>query len=108
MNPQPSNVVRFAPRNRHAYLNYGVYDVLRDVPSAAKAGLVLQQRGVYLLGQLVQMTEEELLSVPSIDAPAIEGMKDRLGKIDFGFGMRIPSWNRNFRDFLAGRCLTRA
>jgi hypothetical protein len=99
--PIPPSLVRLAPKYRHAYLDYGVYDTFRDLPRLAGAALNIENRGVYVLGQLVQMSEEKVRAFPFMSDTILADMKKHLAIIDFGFGMRIPSWNEKVRGLVA-------
>jgi hypothetical protein len=96
MKSESSSVVSLAPRACHAYLDYGVYDSFRDT-RAAKAALRLQGNGIWLIGQLVQLSESEVCSVPGVDDAALQAMKQRLATINLGFDTRVPTWNRRRR-----------
>jgi hypothetical protein len=100
-NARPQAFVRLAPRSSHIYLDYGVYDTFRDVPRAAKAARKLEANRIYVLGQLVQLTEDQIREFHFIDNETIEVMKRHLATIKFSFGMRIPSWYSEFKNFLA-------
>jgi len=96
-----ATVLRIAPRRRYAYLDYGVYDVFRDLPLAAGPALRLEAKGVSILGQLVQLSENEVRTLASVDEETIDAIKRRLALVGFGFDMRVPDWNREYRKFCA-------
>jgi hypothetical protein len=100
MTSPSSRIVSFAPRACHVYLDYGVYDSFRDT-RAAKAALRLQRNGIWLIGQLVQLSEAELCSVPGVDSAAVQTMKERLATVNLGFDTPVPSWNRRRRTVAA-------
>jgi hypothetical protein len=102
LTPLEPVVVRFVPLRKRAYLDYAVYDVFKDLPGAAKPALKLQAKGIWLLGLLVQMSENDVRAVASVGDETLERMKRRLAVIDFGFDMRIPWWNREYKAFCEG------
>ena len=94
---QRPSVVRLAPRNCYSYLNHGVHDVFKTVPSVTHAAIKLERRGIFVLGQLVQMSEDDLRRFPFLNAAIVEDMKSHLATVNLAFGMRAPAWNRSFR-----------
>lgn len=99
--PRRPTVVRLIPPRRNVYLDYGVYDVFRRVPGAARPALRLQKNGILLLGQLVQLSEEEVRAMAAVNDDMLSRMKRHLATIDFGFDMRAPAWEREYRAFTA-------
>jgi hypothetical protein len=99
--PRRPNVVRIVPPIRRAFLDYGVYDQFCEEPKAARAALKLESSGVFVLGQLLQMSEERVRAFPFINDAALETMKANLKKVDLCFGMRDPQWNRRMRSVVA-------
>jgi hypothetical protein len=93
--PQRRFPVRFVPRNRRVYLDYGVYDTFRNLPEVAKTALKLEAKGFNLVGQLVQLSEEQVRAFSFIDERTLKRMKDHLAKVAFCFGMEISFWNRS-------------
>ncbi|UGY07436.1 hypothetical protein [Bradyrhizobium quebecense] len=96
LKPQRPTVVRMVPGHRYAYLNYGVYDAFKTVPSVAGAATRLERRGIFVLGQLVQMSENDLRGYGFMSDEIISDMKAHLATVKLGFGMRAPAWNRSF------------
>jgi len=101
MLPTRTSVVRFAPKASHIYLDYGVYDMFRDVPHVALAAAKLEAKRVHVLGQLVQLSEERVRAFSFIDDGIIATMREYLAPLGLDFGMRIPSWYRTFKRYLA-------
>jgi hypothetical protein len=99
--PQRPNIVRFLPRHQYSCLAYGVYDTFENVPEAAKAAQQLEANHIFLIGQLVQLTEEQVRAFPFMNDTIIRVMKDELEVAGLGFGTRVPSWNKRFRTVLA-------
>jgi len=92
--PRRSNIVRFAPRHRYPYLDYGVYDTFRSVPEVAKAALKLEANQILLLGQLVQLSEEQVRAFSFMKEDTLRIMKVELAAMGLGFATRVPSWNK--------------
>jgi hypothetical protein len=95
--PRPPNIVRLLRRDRYNFLDYGVHDTFYDVPEAAAAALKLEREGIYVLGQLLQMVEDDLRAFSFMDEASVSAMKRRLATIDLTFGMRAPAWNRSYK-----------
>ena len=72
-----------------------------DLPDAARAALRLEDEGVHMLGQLVQMSAEDVRRYSFVDDRAFSAMEGRLAEIDLCFGMRYPAWNRRMRNAFA-------
>src|SRR5262249_14303600 len=93
-----SNITRLAPPLRDAYLDYDLIDTFRDIPGAARAARTLEKRGLTVIGQLIQKSEEEIRQV--VGQAATESMRAHLAKIDLAFDMRAPRWSKaNRRPF---------
>jgi hypothetical protein len=99
--PRRTNVVRFAARRRIPYLDFGVYDTFQHIAGAKAAALKLESREIFVIGQLVQMTEEQVRSLAFVDDEALRLMKEELAAMGLGFGCRVPSWTRRYQAFLA-------
>lgn len=93
-------VVRFAPRSSHVYLDYGVFDMFRDVPGLSGAAMKLEANDIYVLGQLVQLPEERLRAYPFITDRIVSVLRAQLAPLGLDLGMRIPSWYREFKHLL--------
>jgi len=100
MRPTRPVVVRLAPRASHAYLDYGVHDMFRDMPELASVARKLEYNDVYVLGQLVQLPEERLRAFPFINDEVIQNLRRRLVPLGLDLEMQIPSWYRKFRHLL--------
>ena len=96
----PNNVIKLAPRSSHPYLNYGVYDILRIDRKLVKPALRLEQRYIFAIGQLVQLTEEQVQAFEFINDETFDRMRAQLNKMKLDFGMRIPSWTKRVQRFL--------
>ena len=76
------------------YLDLGIHDVFRAVPAALGAARRLERKGIYLLGQLVQMSRAELTMRRFADEGVAVLMSEHLTKVGFRFGMHLPVWER--------------
>lgn len=99
--PPPSTPVHIVPALRRAFLDYEIYDIFHDIPDVARAALRLEKKGVRMLGQLVQMSPEDVRRHSFIGDQAFAAMEARLAEIDLRFGMRHPAWNRQMRKAFA-------
>lgn len=88
--PVRSRLVIFVSKRRRGYLDFGVFDVFRDVPAAIKAARRLEARGILFLDQLVRCTEDEVRTLSRADDNALHAMRRRLAIVGFRFGMDIP------------------
>ncbi len=94
MGRDDSNIVKFIPRSRYVYFTYGVCDTFRDQPQLKVAARKLEQLGYGDLGQLLQCTEEELLTLPFMNRQLLQQMNEQLNQVGLHFGMQIPTWAR--------------
>jgi hypothetical protein len=85
---QDEGVIRFVPLRSRIYLDYGVYDMFRDLRSTRTAALRLEEHGVGLVSALVAMTEQQVRSFRFVTDDAFDGMSDRLGRLGIGFRRR--------------------
>lgn len=92
MDSASSNIIRLAPPHRDVYLDYGLVDIFRGVPSAKRAARKLERQGLSVIGQLIQKTEREISSI--VGEVAAETMREHLAKIELGFDMRAPRWSK--------------
>jgi hypothetical protein len=98
--PPRSSVVTFLSRDRYGFLDYGVHDTFYSVPNSAAAARKLERQGIYVLGQLVQMSEANLRRFPFMNDSVVEAMKKQLAKIGLMFNVRAPAWNKSYRGVL--------
>jgi hypothetical protein len=97
LQPQRSNIVHLVPRPHHICLDYGIVDLFRsEGPEVKKATHQLRGKNIIYLGQLVQLSEEELLGYSFMDRAILQTMREALTKYGFKFGASIPWWNREF------------
>ena len=96
MTPQRPKVVRFLPRSNQLYLDYSVGSVFSGVPELRDIGHKIADHPYrcFLLGQLIQMTEEDVLrTFPFVDDVHLDLMKRHLGLAQLSFGTFVPdSW----------------
>jgi len=89
-----SNVVSMPSRRAVRWLDYGVFDMLRDCGPARAAAIELEENGVYLLGQLVQLTRDDISLLRHVTDPGIDAIEAELATMGLRLGMNIPSWTR--------------
>ncbi len=78
-----------------------MYDTFQHIAGARKAAVKLETNEVFVIGQLVQMTEDQVRAVPFMDDETLRLIRDELAAMGLGFGYRVPSWSRHYRAFLA-------
>ncbi len=91
-----TNIVNFLPKSRYVYLDFGVYDIFEDIPEVRKAARLLEKKGYFYLGHLVQLTEAELRGFPFINDSILASMKDHLATMKLGLGMAVPAWQQAY------------
>jgi len=52
----------------------------------------LRTDGIYYVGELVQRTENELLSIPNMGKKSINELKDAVAQHGLELGMHLPGW----------------
>jgi hypothetical protein len=92
-----NNVIDFPPSERFDYLTYGVYDTFRGNPLLKKAGLKFERHGYYVLGQLVQLTEDRVRAFSFLDSAILCQISEHIRPLGLRFGMYLPTWNRRFK-----------
>ena len=65
---------------------------VRTLDLAIKARNVVDSWGITTVGELVQLTEMELLRRRNVGRLAIDNLKEELGKIDLALGLNIANW----------------
>lgn len=98
--PERPAVVKLAPKASHVYLNYGVYDVFRDVPILANPAVRFEANDISLLGELVQIPENALRTFSFVTTEVVSELRRHLSQLGLDVGMSIPSWNRDYRRLL--------
>jgi hypothetical protein len=93
-NSTPNNIVQYVSQPRQMYLDYGVYDTFRDEPGLVNPSRKLERQGIRLIGNLVQMSREELATFSFLDADTLDQMEAQLALAGLRFGMNIPWWGR--------------
>ena len=94
--PSHANVVRIVPRHYHAFLDNGVHDCFYHLRGLAKVALKLEAAGIWMIGHLVQLTDEEMRAFPFMTERALNTMQTELARFRLGFGTRVPWWNRRY------------
>ena len=92
--PELSNVVPFAPVRRHVYLDYGIMDAFACEPNLKTISRKLENRGIHVLGDLVQLAEKDVKAMSFMSDELFEILRKHLARIEFRLGMRVPYWNR--------------
>lgn len=88
-----NNVIGIIPRHSYACLDYGIYDTFRTIPKLRSTALRIQKSGLYHLGELVQLTEEEARNRYDLSDDTVDAMKDHLAVASLRFNMRVPGWS---------------
>jgi hypothetical protein len=99
--PRRPSLARIVPAIRRAFLDYGVYEQFRDEPESFDAALQLEKSGIYMLGQLIQMSEDQLRAYSFINDRVLQSMKANLARFDLGLDTRHPPWNRRMKSIAA-------
>jgi hypothetical protein len=71
---------------RAEWLDYGVYDVFRDIECAQAPALALEARGYYRIGRLLELSEGRLARSRFMSRTALEAMKARLASAGLQLG----------------------
>jgi hypothetical protein len=98
MTPKRPQIVRLIPKTRYGCLDYGVRAFFSESPSAAKLARKLETKGILYLGQLLQMSEDDVRATGTGDQAAIDAMKRELGRAGLGFDTRAPDWTREYEN----------
>ena len=89
----PGNIVKLVTHRSEPYLDYTIAGYFDDCPELRRAARVLEfDHGIYLIGQLVNMTEAELRIFPSMSDDVIAKFSTELARIGLGFGMHLNRW----------------
>jgi hypothetical protein len=100
MNRTQSVVVKLVPRDKLFMLDFGIYDLFRNVACLTKFADRLERVHIYAVGQLVQMSEADLREYSFVSDETITAIKDELSKSRLSLGMAAPSWTRSHRSLL--------
>jgi len=76
------------------HLDYGVYEFFEDVEAAEESAAALDDAGVYLVGQLVQLDEQRLMLVKGVSREGIQAIRDELQRYGLDLGMHLPQWSK--------------
>jgi hypothetical protein len=88
--PVSNAVVRLPTVRARPYLEYGVFDMMHDLPLARKAALRLEAAHVLYLGHLVQLQPWQVRALIRRDQLALDAITERLTDLSLGFGMFVP------------------
>jgi hypothetical protein len=64
---------------------------------------VLQSRNLFLIGDVVQLSQNQLLGMPGMGKTFVQEIKSALDRRDLCFGMRIPEWRKVSYDEVASK-----
>src|SRR5262245_31464626 len=65
-----------------------------DLVLSVRARNVLKNAGIEYVGDLVQLTDDGLLSLPNCGRVTVQELRDRLAELGLCFGMILDQWNR--------------
>jgi hypothetical protein len=94
---RPSNIVRLVPRTRLSHLGYAVCDLFCNVPDARKVARGFAKQKVWYVGQLVQLSPEQIKAFPFMTDELYTILEAKLKEHKLGFGSLVPSYNRSRR-----------
>ena len=63
-----------------------------DLELTVRSANCLKAENIYYIGDLIQRTEVELLKTPNLGKKSLTEIKEVLGKLGLGLGMRLESW----------------
>ena len=63
-----------------------------DLELTVRSANCLKAENIYYIGDLIQRTEVELLKTPNLGKKSLTEIKDVLGKLGLGLGMRLEKW----------------
>lgn len=85
-----TNLKNYVPKRKYAYLDRHFRSWIMRVPALHELGYELQKLGAVCLGDVVQMTAEEILAKTSATEKTVEILKDDLASVGLTLGMKIP------------------
>lgn len=89
--PAISNIVSLVSRRSTAYLDYCVLDFFSDIREVQETARGLEGAGIYFIGQLVQLSAKDLLSLNCTTPGALDAVEVRLAEVGLRLGMVLPS-----------------
>lgn len=88
-----SNVVGFVPRSRSIALAYFAFDFFANLGKEAQRSCRrLQRHGYYYLGDVISLSEVEIVTIGAASPALVSEMSGTLAQIDLRFGTRTPLW----------------
>lgn len=104
LNSEFTNVVGFVPKSRSIALSYFAFDFFshlgKDVQWACRR---LQKHGYFFLGDVISLSEEEIVASGVASQELVVKMSETLASIDLRFGSRTPLWRVRATEALAPR-----
>lgn len=94
MDLPPSKVVRLVPPRLQQWLSYTLKDLSASEPELADTVRQLERSGVTYLGDLVQMSEDQLRALPFMSEQSLAGIRTFLSRARLGFDSALTRWNR--------------
>ncbi|MEM1195664.1 MAG: hypothetical protein AAGH57_06135 [Pseudomonadota bacterium] len=92
LSSQPT-VINMPRASAARYLDYGVYEFFEDVEAAEESAAALDDAGVYLVGQLVQLDEQQLVLVRGVSREGIKSIREELRRYRLDLGLHLPQWS---------------
>lgn len=87
------------PRWSEGALNREITGFFWREPKLRNLCSQLYRRDIRYLGDLIKMTEGDLLDYPGMDQNKLELVKERISSFGFTLGMRTPGWHRPSESF---------
>lgn len=91
-----NEVVSRGPLHRHHIPTYQVVPAMlrkvADVPFTGRTQSLLRRQNIIYVGDLVQLTEAELLRIPDVGRKSLQDVKGNLRELDLRLGMELIDW----------------
>tara|TARA_B000000460_G_C21501504_1_gene386577 strand:- start:815 stop:1402 length:588 start_codon:yes stop_codon:yes gene_type:complete len=87
-----NNVVKIVPRDRYPALNRHLPSILSYDEKLMQLAITLANEGKLRMGDLVQMSEQDILERNGGDLTALESLRLLVGRYGLEFRMRAPGW----------------
>ncbi|MDP3737498.1 MAG: hypothetical protein Q8R02_08910 [Hyphomonadaceae bacterium] len=84
----------FVPLAKYRYLNYGLLDLLGNVPDVRRSLQRLERLGVWIIGDLVLCSPGAIRQAIGRNDLALAGIRAGLAELGLELGMSLPSWHR--------------
>ena len=63
-----------------------------DLPITARSANCLRNENIVYVGDLVVLTESDMMRMPNFGRKSLEELRELLGRYDLRFGMQVPNW----------------